>query len=123
MVKVERSESMSSNASSLLSMKRQRRKTRSNRSKAQETIDTAPFTIETPVQSPKIVKEEIKVEQHEEPPYRYEWENEREASAMSDIQPEEIKPKSPIPIKLPTKRPSPPPTPEMKPEEKSLNDE
>ena len=131
MMKPERSDSISSNSSSLLSMKRQRKRTRSNHSKAQETIDTAPFTIETPVHSPKIEKEKVNVEiedNYEEPPHRYEWENEREASAISDIKPEEIKPKSPIPIQSYTKRPPtpppPPPTPPViKPEEKPLDDE
>jgi hypothetical protein len=120
--KPERSDSISSNASSLLSMKRQRKKTRSNHSKAQETIDTAPFTIATPVHSPKIEKETVNIEHndhYEEPPRQYEWENEREPSAISEIKPEEIKPKTPIPIKSYTK----PPPPKIKPEEKPLNDE
>jgi len=48
-IKKERTESISSNASSLLS----RKKTSSAHSKSQETIDTAPFTIDLPVDTSK----------------------------------------------------------------------
>ncbi len=48
-IKKERTKSISSNASSLLS----RKKTSSAHSKSQETIDTAPFTIDLPVDTSK----------------------------------------------------------------------
>ncbi len=53
-IKKERSASYHSNSSSLLSIKNQQKKVRSNLSnysKTQETVDTAPFTIDSPKSS------------------------------------------------------------------------
>jgi hypothetical protein len=53
-IKTEHRESIHSNSSSLLSTKSERKKSQSNlsiHSKTQETVDTAPFTIDSPVHS------------------------------------------------------------------------
>lgn len=117
-----RSESISSNASSLLSIKRQRKKTRSTHSKAQETIDTAPFTIESPpVYPPKIERKKLSDDDEKDISLQNPWESERELPSASEIEPEDDEPKSPIRIEsIPKRRVS---SPEIKPEEKTNNDE
>ena len=127
MTRKTRSDSISSNASSLLSIKRQRKKPRSTHSKAQETIDTAPFTIESPVHSPKIERKKSTDDDDggKELPLRNPWESEREVPSVSEIEPEDDDddeaPKSPVRIELNTKRQLSSPV--IKPEEKTISNE
>ncbi len=103
-IKKERTKSIGSN-SSLLSIKSQRKRTPSNislYSKAQKTVDTEPFTIDSPVHSAKIEN----ISHNNQLPIRDESIHVRRQS-------------------LPKAAPQPMPraSPEIKPEEKAINNE
>ncbi|CAF2884065.1 unnamed protein product [Rotaria sp. Silwood2] len=83
-LKQEHAESIDSNSSSVLSIKNHRKRNQSNlstHSKTQETVDTAPFTIDSPILSPKKEKKTYDNENHT----RYEIDNKLRRSSSESL--------------------------------------